>query len=189
MIHAIETTYNGRRFRSRLEARWAVFFDALRTHYVYEPEGYDLKGSGWVRTDGPGLLYLPDFWLTDLRIYIEVKPSDGMMPFRRRGHTRPSASFPLPLIAVFGEPGSCQIIEYGDLGCCDLGVLGQCPACGSLRYGYRSDGDFTGTPCRCEGRSDLFDTDTPAYMAAVQAALSARFEHGEQPEVKHRRFS
>lgn len=189
MIHAIETTYNGRRFRSRLEARWAVFFDALHTHYVYEPEGYDLAGSGWVRTDGPGLLYLPDFWLTDLRIYIEVKPSDGPMPFRRRGHTRPAASFPLPLIAVFGEPGNCQIIEYGDLGCCDLGVLGQCPSCGSLRYGYRSDGNFTGTPCRCEGRSDLFDTDSPAFAAAVQAALSARFEHGEQPEVKHRRSS
>ena len=71
MIHAIEPPYSGRRFRSRIEARWDVFFDALRTHYVYEPEGYDLKGSGWVRTDGPGLLYLPDFWLTDLRIYIE----------------------------------------------------------------------------------------------------------------------
>ena len=29
MIKAIETVYNGYRFRSRLEARWAVFFDAL----------------------------------------------------------------------------------------------------------------------------------------------------------------
>ncbi len=28
-IKAIETRYKGYRFRSRLEARWAVFFDAL----------------------------------------------------------------------------------------------------------------------------------------------------------------
>jgi hypothetical protein len=28
-IKAIETSYKGYRFRSRLEARWAVFFDAL----------------------------------------------------------------------------------------------------------------------------------------------------------------
>lgn len=28
-MKAIETRYKGYRFRSRLEARWAVFFDAL----------------------------------------------------------------------------------------------------------------------------------------------------------------
>lgn len=39
-IKPIETYYNGYRFRSRLEARWAVFFDALGVRYEYEPEGY-----------------------------------------------------------------------------------------------------------------------------------------------------
>lgn len=28
-VKAIDTVYKGYRFRSRLEARWAVFFDAL----------------------------------------------------------------------------------------------------------------------------------------------------------------
>lgn len=51
-IKAIQTEYNGYRFRSRLEARWAVFFDALGVKYEYEPEGFDL---------GDGLYYLPDF--------------------------------------------------------------------------------------------------------------------------------
>src|ERR1022692_1636793 len=32
------TQYNGYRFRSRLEARWAVFFNALHIKYVYEKE-------------------------------------------------------------------------------------------------------------------------------------------------------
>ena len=51
-IKAIETKYKGYRFRSRLEARWAVFFDALGLQWEYEPEGYDLGEAGW---------YLPDF--------------------------------------------------------------------------------------------------------------------------------
>ena len=53
-IKPIETIYNGYRFRSRLEARWAVFFDALGIPYEYEPEGFDL---------GEGQYYLPDFRL------------------------------------------------------------------------------------------------------------------------------
>lgn len=36
MLKALETKYNGRLFRSRLEARWAVFFGALGIPYVYE---------------------------------------------------------------------------------------------------------------------------------------------------------
>ena len=36
-IKPIETIYKGYRFRSRLEARWAVFFDALGIEYEYEP--------------------------------------------------------------------------------------------------------------------------------------------------------
>lgn len=50
----VETRYKGYRFRSRLEARWAVFFDAMGWHWEYEPEGYDLGDDGW---------YLPDFRL------------------------------------------------------------------------------------------------------------------------------
>ena len=51
-IRSIETEYNGYRFRSRLEARWAVFFDALGVDYEYEPEGFELPS---------GKRYLPDF--------------------------------------------------------------------------------------------------------------------------------
>jgi hypothetical protein len=63
-IKAIETQYKGYRFRSRLEARWAVFFDALGVKWEYEKEGYDLGDYGW---------YLPDFWLPDADLWIEVK--------------------------------------------------------------------------------------------------------------------
>ena len=64
-IKAITTYYNGYKFRSRLEARWAVFFDAAKIRYEYEPEGFKLKN---------GLCYLPDFYLPDENMYVEVKP-------------------------------------------------------------------------------------------------------------------
>ncbi len=66
-MKAIETVYKGYRFRSRLEARWAVFFDALGVKWEYEKEGYDLGRDGW---------YLPDFWLTDWQMWVEVKGTD-----------------------------------------------------------------------------------------------------------------
>ena len=51
-IKPIETVYKGHRFRSRLEARWAVWLDNIGWTWEYEPQGYDLGG---------GDLYLPDF--------------------------------------------------------------------------------------------------------------------------------
>jgi hypothetical protein len=59
----IETHYKGRLFRSRLEARWAVFFETTGIEYAYELEGYDLGG----------LRYLPDFWLPQVQMWAEVK--------------------------------------------------------------------------------------------------------------------
>ena len=46
-MKAIETVYRGFQFRSRLEARWAVFFDALGIKWGYETEGYDLGVAGY----------------------------------------------------------------------------------------------------------------------------------------------
>lgn len=63
-IKPIETFYNGYRFRSRLEARWAVFFDAMGIKYEYEPEGFEFDD---------GTKYLPDFYLPDADAYIEIK--------------------------------------------------------------------------------------------------------------------
>lgn len=66
MIEVIETKYKGYKFRSRTEARWAVFLDWLDIEYEYEYEGFNLGSHGF---------YLPDFWLPDNRYWLEVKPS------------------------------------------------------------------------------------------------------------------
>lgn len=60
-IEGIPTMYAGTRFRSRLEARWACFFDLLGWRWEYEP--FDLDG------------YIPDFLiLGKLELQVEVKP-------------------------------------------------------------------------------------------------------------------
>jgi hypothetical protein len=66
-ISAIETRYAGCRFRSRLEARWAVFLDHARITWQYEPQGFRLPS---------GARYLPDFRLPDLRLYLEIKGAE-----------------------------------------------------------------------------------------------------------------
>lgn len=74
-IKAIETIYNGYRFRSRLEARWAVFFDALGAKYEYEPEGFIIPQT----CGNHNGMYLPDFYLPDFDVYAEVKGSDQQL--------------------------------------------------------------------------------------------------------------
>jgi hypothetical protein len=66
-LKAIDTAYKGYLFRSRLEARWAVFFDALNLKWEYEVEGFDLDGV-W---------YLPDFEVArsdGSTLWVEIKP-------------------------------------------------------------------------------------------------------------------
>lgn len=69
-VIAIPTRYKGYTFRSRTEARWCVFWDAMATRFEYEPEGLMLAN---------GERYLPDFYLPDFKWFCEVKPSDGIL--------------------------------------------------------------------------------------------------------------
>lgn len=99
-MKAIETRYKGYRFRSRLEARWAVFFDALGVAWEYEPEGFELGG---------GARYLPDFRVHAPvsrfeRVWVEVKPvlpaeAERDKARRLAAHTR------TPVVFCIGTPG------------------------------------------------------------------------------------
>lgn len=63
----IPTNYNGHTFRSMMEARWAVFFDYFGFQWDYEPDGFEVDGEK----------YLPDFYLRDFDLYVEVKHKNG----------------------------------------------------------------------------------------------------------------
>lgn len=65
-IKSLPTAYQGTIYRSRTEARWAVFFTENDIPFQYESEGFDLGGT-W---------YLPDFWLPAAKSWFEVKPDE-----------------------------------------------------------------------------------------------------------------
>ncbi len=94
-IQAIETRYAGHLFRSRLEARWAAFFDLVGLQWEYEP--FDAAG------------YIPDFLvqggsLQQPPILIEVKPflpgSAELRAEADRCFARTVGVMPIPLLAV-----------------------------------------------------------------------------------------
>lgn len=64
MIQAIPTTYKKIRFRSKLEANWAKWLDENNIKWSYETQGFNLEDGTW---------YLPDFYLPEINIIIEVK--------------------------------------------------------------------------------------------------------------------
>jgi hypothetical protein len=64
---AIPTRYKGCLFRSRNEARWAVFFETMGIRWTHEAEGFRIPNySG----------YLPDFYVEEWHSWVEIKSGD-----------------------------------------------------------------------------------------------------------------
>lgn len=78
-IEAIPTPFGGINFRSRTEARWAVFFQALGLSFEYESRTVRLSD---------GRSYLPDFFLADLNAYLEVKAGNDDIVTEEAGKAR-----------------------------------------------------------------------------------------------------
>jgi hypothetical protein len=100
-MKAIETRYKGYRFRSRLEARWAVFFDALGVSWQYEPEGFVLRD---------GTHYLPDFYLPVSDLWVEVKGGEPTQEERRKAEMLHEME--RPVVIAIGEPFYGRILVY-----------------------------------------------------------------------------
>lgn len=183
-LKAIETRYKGYRFRSRLEARWAVFFDALKIRWEYEKEGFDLGEAGH---------YLPDFWLPDLKCWIEIK---GEHPTREEeGKAWALAEETGRPVFMFTcgipMPWSLEDIHY-PCTCCDSGrahfpggrwdnLYQFCEATCCGQIGIEFDGRSARISCPCGPGYDgkTYTVGTPKLKAAYIAARGARFEFGE----------
>jgi hypothetical protein len=159
-MKAIQTVYNGYRFRSRLEARWAVFFDALGIKWEYEPEGFEFSD---------GVKYLPDFLLTDFGVYAEVKP-------KQLTETEYKKSAHLPCILLDTSHPQvyrgyyCTFHEWGDF------------------LDYQTGSTYGAILFEQSAHKKrmwfLFGEQPESYYLDMQAetkAKSARFEHGEKP--------
>ena len=186
-IKPIETEYNEYRFRSRAEARWAVFFDACGVKYMYEPEGLKLSD---------GTMYLPDFYLPESKTYFEVK---GLM-----------SDVDMHKITQLQKDLGCSVaIGYSDmtfqasdwlwedaftLSDKSESLFVQCMACGKYyfigvhgTYACLNCGHYDGN-CTfriiSEGDSGgkLWRWTDDITINPFKKAKQARFEHGETPE-------
>ncbi len=193
MIKPIETVYNGYRFRSRLEARWAVFFDALGVQYEYEPEGFTKNG----------ITYLPDFrlkcygfrgehnWEDPIDLYVEVKGKMDEESAKKINTFTPGESWTerngnwervkcgIHLLVVGSVPKDIDMMDIDN----DMGY-------GIFAFNYDTiDGDYFGAfpAADSSGKFYLFGDDSnyinqedvPRVKNALLKARQARFEHGE----------
>lgn len=99
-IKPIETRYKGYRFRSRLEARWAVFLDSFNEQWEYEKEGYELSCGR----------YLPDFWLPRMNCWLEIK-SECPTAKQQNKIERLADATNKPALLAWGIPQSANV-EY-----------------------------------------------------------------------------
>lgn len=69
---SIKTIYNGVKFRSRTEARWALFFDKIGWGWNYEAIAIPLEWDDYDHNEVTKW-YVPDFYLSDFKLPVEVK--------------------------------------------------------------------------------------------------------------------
>ena len=204
-ISPIDTRYKDFRFRSRLEARWAVFFDTAGIEWEYEKEGFDLEDDGY---------YLPDFYLPKLSTptWVEIKPDveipehelSKVIALKDRVSCLPENASERVVI-ILGQPyiGKYKIyhpekkLRY-------MEVFGRCPLCERIDIisGCSIENvDIDSIECmwcdvvdRNTGENDHAEFHKgsviskkqypillhPSLKRAYRAARGARFEHGEE---------
>lgn len=152
-MKAIPTRYRGYHFRSRLEARWGVFFDALGVEWEYEPEGFEMPD---------GTRYLPDFFLRERALFLEIKPNAALT--RQEAQTIFSFAQSLTgelenggILVLRGDPGAFSGFLFGAF-----------------------DGEAKCGPVSAVAVAELIGAVTHRSLEnAISAARSARFEHGQ----------
>ena len=186
-IKSIETYYGGYKFRSRNEAKWAVYLDNIGADWEYEPEGFHLPG---------GICYLPDFRIrvknppnakTPKEFYLECKGK----PNREDGIKCSIFSHEYPLLIVgniYDLPDNfyktLQVDDEGMNEGCERnsfvyidGSFQLCMLCASQKGGI---GLYVPYECDKVGDNpaDIYKT-----RKAIEAAKQARFEFGETPQA------
>lgn len=170
----LPTTYNGIAFRSRLEARWAVFFDTLKIQYKYEPARLAVVPHG----------YTPDFLIPlqdrfDRVMWIEVKPSDYEShdidkPDALACEQIPVAFIHEPFIPAGDFDACVHSIYFG--GACDYDHgFCQCSRCGKIGFEFESRSSRLGCGCWSEADSEEWTGASSELVEAYKTAVLFRF--------------
>lgn len=159
IVTTIPTLYSHQSFRSRTEARWAVFFDSMGISWDYEPEGFKLPD---------GRRYLPDFWLPQFERLAEVKPTIEI----QRAEGKASAFATAGAMAILLLTGNPDFRAY-------IGARGD----DRIEYSLDADMYERATQERrlwsCPGYRNppLLSQFSERYIQAIEAARCERFGH------------
>ena len=206
-IKAIETEYKGYRFRSRLEARWAIFFDLCGARWEYEPEPFSVDDD---------LGYLPDFLVHDVELihggnapyktvdlWVEVKgkmteeDADKIWKFCDLDYDRPDEGLSFvrnPVYVVDGLPDGDDINDITGFCRDHMSCAGEIEPFSFLTV----DGDkesyvaYPGLITGChrfalfkEDDGLLWCMDGEATERAFRIARQVRFDHGQTPTYQY----
>lgn len=170
---AITTIYSGTEYRSRLEAKWAAFFDLLHWRHTYEP------------FDGDG--YIPDFMIHgDRPMLVEIKPAvtpaDYSAPIEKaerglRKHWKHD-------ILILGVDPLPKLDEPTWLSHSSAGILGErideeftgdngwiwepalwnrCGKCDTTNV-FHSYMSYAGRPCGCHDGDHYLNTESRSFI-------------------------
>lgn len=205
---AIETTYAGCRFRSRLEARWAVFFTSLGIEWEYEPQGFATSAGAYLPDFRISVSYRSLFWTQVDTIHVEVKGSDTDVTdidrermaqlIQGNGPLRHGLLLlgPIPRVDRASEILHCVVervenatlVSSGAKFVRTIGGMALAPYFGSYDKfvgqadGWPADASWNAQALRVELPNEGKAWRLPADLAAAyDQARSARFEHGEAP--------
>lgn len=157
MIKAIDTPYRNHLFRSRLEARYAVYFDELGCVWEYEKEGFDL---------GNGLFYLPDFYLPQYGIYAEIKP----IKFNFKEHQK------CKRLAVLSQKKVIELVGLPNVQESTVIIPFQHYVCSKCGFTETYDFDGKRVYCQCKAKHNIIKS-----VNEVEAVLLL---HSEKPDYK-----
>lgn len=94
-IEAIQTIYDGITYKSRTEARWAVFFKELSLNFKYEQEKIDFED---------GVTYLPDFYIEEFDCYFEVKANNDRVVIEEAHKAQRLSKMNKKVLLAIGAP-------------------------------------------------------------------------------------
>lgn len=194
-IPAIETRFNGTRYRSRLEARYAVFFEILGLEYHYELEKFSTEVGR----------YIPDFWMPTLGDWSDMAPEGafvevkGVDPDHVALRKASDLSEQTGKRVYFFGPEIGKVVTLWEYAY----SLTQCPLCGVICVSHWDTSEYKENPdigvpsifdhpCKPEfllamkcDAEDYFNQNYPAESTsplielATSTAKSARFEDPE----------
>jgi len=175
-VHQVR--YDGQRYRSKTEARYAHIFDALDIAYAYEPEVVALP------TQNAAVKYLPDFWLRDQKCWLEIKNrgKEPPQPVECWKAWKLAAVTGFPCFVCFGDPlgqknlaGGCAY-RYDPEGGVQVGwQFSECVRCHKI--GLAPHGRVSGLPCACvKPARDFVNNQSQRILEAVARAKQHSFQ-------------